>query len=133
MAKKRAGHKAWQGKRRAHRRFPFNSETRLSDLVKPKCYEYIRDLVESLRPYLQDVAGTCSVSKLYFDLDKISGTHKVVYKELARFLSAVTQKRGLKVSQSAFFRYLASPDHCNLGISEKSLKALITREMKTIC
>lgn len=130
MAKKRADRKVLQEKRRAKRRFPFNSETRLSDLVKPECYDDIPDLVDSLRPYLQGEVRSRSVSRLYFDLDKIDGIHKYIYKKLAEFLVKVVAKGGLKTPLSVFFRYLASPEHCNLGISEQSLKALITRAMQ---
>lgn len=130
MKIRRPDREVLQEKRRAKRRYPFDSETRLCDLVKTNCYEDIRDLVEHLRPYLQGVVGTYSVSRLYFDLEKISGIHKFVYGVLAEFLVKVIAKGGLKKPLSVFFRYLASPDHCNLGVSEQSLKALITRAMK---
>ena len=53
-----------------------------------------------------------------------------VYDELAIFLKKVKEENGFLVSQSVFFRYLSHPDHCNLGICENSLKALITEAIR---
>ena len=55
-----------------------------------------------------------------------------VYDELALFLKKVKDENGLSVTQSVFFRYLSHPDHCNLGISENSLKALILEAKRRI-
>ena len=46
-----------------------------------------------------------------------------VFDQISIFL--INTQEGLKYKQSVFIRYLSSPEHCNLGISENSLKALI--------
>ena len=131
--KKRKGsadRKVWQEKRRAQRRYPFKPNTRILDLLWPKAYGDLDTLIKQLAPYLQEEVRVTKATRLYFNLERIDGVRKNVYKELAEFLLKVNSKDALKISTSAFFRYLSSPDHCNLGVSEESLKALITRAMK---
>ena len=93
-----------------------------SDIVK---------LIERLSPYLlTGERGPFMLTRLYFDLDKLVYQRQFVYDELALFLKKVKEENGLSVTQSVFFRYLSHPDHCNLGICENSLKALITEAMR---
>ena len=56
-------------------------------------------------------------------MEKLLNIHQYVFDELALFLIDV--KDGLTKPQSAFIRYLSTPEHCNLGIKEESLNALI--------
>ena len=39
---------------------------------------------------------------------------------------------GLKCTQNVFFRYLSCPEHCNLAISENSLKPLILEAIRRL-
>ena len=52
--------------------------------------------------------------------------------DLALFLKKVKNDGGLKYSQNVFFRYLSCPEHCNLAISENSLKALISEAIQRL-
>ena len=115
-------------KRRLRRLYRFNNETLLRQLFNNKAYSYLDSLLEALSPYLLDPkTNKYSATGLFFDLEKIKGYRQIIYIELARFFKNVVDKGYLKYSQSAFFRYLSSPDHCNLALSEKSLKSLILK------
>ena len=67
---------------------------------------------------------------LFFDLEKVKGQRQFIIVELALFLKKLKETNGLKCSQNVFFRYLSSPEHCNLAFSENSLKALITEAIR---
>lgn len=120
-----------QRARREKRRYPFKSTTKLIELVDKKHYGDIVKLITRLSPYLmKGERGPFMLTRLYFDLDKLENQRQFVYDELALFLKKVKDENGLIVSQSVFFRYLSHPDHCNLGISENSLKALISEALR---
>lgn len=115
--------------------FPYKECTRLIDLVKSNCHGDVRRLVDNLRPYLMDgEGGYLFLTRLYFDEEKIQGVRKNAIKAIAEFLIKVKNKNGFSKHQrqSTFFRYLSDPIHCNLGISEKSLKALIAKEKENV-
>lgn len=120
-----------QRAQREKRRYPFRSTTKLIELVDKKHYGDIVKLIKQLRPFLQvGERGPFMLTRLYFDLDKLAYQRQFVYDELALFLKKVKDEDGLLVSQAVFFRYLSSPDHCNLEICENSLKALISEAMQ---
>ena len=48
------------------------------------------------------------------------------------YMNGVRDDGGLKYSQNVFFRYLSCPEHCNLAISENSLKALISEAIQRL-
>ena len=108
------------------RRTPFNSTTKLIGLVDKRHYGDIVQFVERLKPYLKDgEKGVFAMTKLEFDLERLSKKRQFVIDELAILLKKLERENGLKYKQSVFIRYFASPEHCNLGILEKSLKSLI--------
>jgi len=114
-------------RQRDKRRYPFTESTKLIELVDKKHYGDVVKLIERLKPYLTDEAkGAFLLTGLFFDLEKIDGQRQFVIDELALFLKKVKDDGGLKYSQNVFFRYLSCPEHCNLAISENSLKALIS-------
>ena len=76
--------------------------------------------------------GPFVLIKLDFDLERLSMKRQFVIDELAILLGKLQREDGLACKQSVFIRYFASPDHCNLGISEKSLKALILEAKRRI-
>ena len=120
-----------QREKREKRRYPFKSTTKLIELVDKKHYGDMVKLIERLSPYfLTGERGPFMLTRLYFDLNKLVYQRQFVYDELALFLKKVKAEDGLTFPQSVFFRYLSHPDHCNLGISENSLKALITEAMR---
>ncbi len=83
-------------------------------------------LIERLKPYLRDEGkDVFLLTGLFFDLEKVNGQRQFVIDELALFLKKVKEKKGLKCSQNVFFRYLSSPEHCNLAFFENTLKAHI--------
>lgn len=118
---------------REKRRTPFNSTTKLIELVDKKHYGDIVQLIRRLKPFLNDgERGAFVLTKLDFDLVQLSMKRQFVIDELAILLTKLQCEKGLTCKQSVFIRYIASPDHCNLGISEKSLKALILEAKRRI-
>ena len=125
MKQKKAGRTSQR--QREKRRYPFTESTKLIELVEKKHYGDVVKLIERLKPYLTDEAkGAFLLTGLFFDLDKINGQRQFIIDELALFFKKVKNDGGLKYSQNVFFRYLSCPEHCNLAISENSLKALIS-------
>jgi len=124
MKQRRAGRTSQR--QRDRRRYPFTESTRLIELVDKKHYGDVVNLIEQLKPYLIDEGkGPFFLTGLFFDLEKVKGQRQFIIVELAFFLKKLKETNGLKCSQNVFFRYLSSPEHCNLAISWKSLKVLI--------
>ena len=131
MKQKKAGRISQR--QREKRRYPFNESTKLIELVDKKHYGDVVKLIERLKPYLTDgEKGAFSLTGLFFDLEAVSGQRQFIINELALFLKKVKDDGGLKYSQNVFFRYLSSPEHCNLAISENSLKALILEAIRRL-
>ena len=129
MKQRRAGRTSQQ--QRDRRRYPFTESTKLIELVDKKHYGNVVNLIELLKPYLIDEGqGPFLLTGLFFDLEKVKGQRQCVILELASFLKKVKDDGGLKCSQNVFFRYLSSPEHCNLAISWKSLKVLILKAIR---
>lgn len=107
------------------RRYPFNETTRLIEFVDKKHYNCLLTLVRQLRPLLQDNEETndFKLYRLYFDKELILMKRQFIYDVIANFL--IDAHQGLIYKQSVFIRYLSTPEHCNLGVTEKSLKAII--------
>ena len=100
-------------------------------MVDKKHYGDVVKLTERLKPYLTDgEKGAFSLTGLFFDLEAVSGQRQFIINELALFLKKVKDDGGLKCSQNVFFRYLSSPEHCNLAISENTLKAHILEAIR---
>lgn len=113
------------------RRYPFRESTRLIELVEKRHYGDVVKLIERLRPYLIDEGkGPFELTGLFFDLEAIKGQRQFIISELALFLKKVKKTNGLVYAQNVFFRYLASPEHCNLEIFENSLKSLISEAIR---
>ena len=118
-------------RQRDRRRYPFNESTKLIELVEKKHYGDVVNLIEHLKPYLIDEGkGPFFLTGLFFDLEKVKGQRQFIIVELALFLKKLKEKNGLKCSQNVFFRYLSSPEHCNLAFSWKSLKVLILEAIR---
>ena len=129
MKQRRAGRTSQQ--QRDRRRYPFTESTKLIELVDKKHYGNVVNLIELLKPYLIDEGqGPFLLTGLFFDLEKVKGQRQCVILELASFLKKVKYDGGLRCSQNVFFRYLSSPEHCNLAISWKSLKVLILEAIR---
>jgi len=119
--KKRSG-------KRERQRHPFRKETKIIELLNNNSIRDLDNLIRMLQPYLLDMdVNIFTINRLYFDLQKIAGQRKVIYLELKLFFKNVMLKRGLKCKQSHFFRYLTNPEHCNLGISENTIKAILNQ------
>lgn len=124
--RRRATRDEQQRVERENRRTPYNNTTKLIELVDKKHYGDVVRFIERMKPYLKDGgSGFFVLTKLDFDLERISKMRQFVIDELAILLIKLERENGLKYKQSVFIRYFSSPDHCNLGISEKSLKVLI--------
>ena len=129
MTQRRAGRTSQQ--QRGRRRYPFTESTKLIELVDKKHYGNVVNLIELLKPYLIDEGqGPFLLTGLFFDLEKVKGQRQCVILELASFLKKVKYDGGLRCSQNVFFRYLSSPEHCNLAISENTLKAHILEAIR---
>jgi len=110
---------------------PFEEKTLLRDLIDKESYEDLTNMLETLRPFLMDdEVELYNCNRLYFDLKKIERIHKIVISTIAVFLNEVKKKQTLRHPDSVLFRYLSSTEHCNLGISEKSLKALVYKAIQ---
>jgi hypothetical protein len=133
MKKRKVGLKVQQAREQKERRFPSNylkESKRLIDLVDSHHHVAVRQLVDNLKPFLMEgesEKGYISLTRLYFNPDMLCNKRQLVYDELAKFFYQVKSEKGFKCLQSHFFRYLANDVHCNLGVSEKSLKALIAK------
>jgi hypothetical protein len=122
--------KEWQRVQRENRRTPFKSTTKLIELVDKRHYGDIVHLVKRLKPYLKDgERGAFVLTGLNFELEKLS-KRQFVIDELAILLLKLKREDGLSCSQSVFIRYFSNPEHCNLGISEKSLKVMILEAIR---
>ncbi len=140
MKQKKAGRTSQR--QREKRRYPFNESTKLIELIDKKHYGDVVKLIERLKPYLMDKGlqrhtlttgqrkGPFLLTGLFFDLEAVSGQRQFVIDELAVFLKRVKDSGGLKCSQNVFVRYLSCPEHCNLGISWKSLKVMILEAIR---
>ena len=118
-------------RKQLQRRYPFTESTKIIELVDKKHYGDVVRLTERLKPLLKDgETGAFLLTGLFFDLEKVSGQRQFVIDELALFLKKVKDADGLKCKQSEFIRYFSSSDHCNLDISEKSLKPLILEAIR---
>ena len=122
-----------RGRRSEGRRYPFTESTKIIELVDKKHYGDVVRLTERLKPLLKDgETGAFLLTGLFFDLEKVSGQRQFVIDELALFLKKVKDADGLKCTQNVFFRYLSSPEHCNLAISENTLKAHILEAIQRL-
>ena len=102
-------------------------------MVDTKHYGDVVKLIERLKPYLRDEGkGPFQLTGLFFDLEAVKGRRQFVIDELAIFLKKLKDTDGLECSQNVFFRYLSSPEHCNLAISWKSLKPLISEAIRRL-
>ena len=129
MKRRRAGRTSQQ--QRQKKRYPFTKSTKIIELVDKKHYGDVVKLTERLKPFLMDGGkGAFMLTGLFFDLEKINGQHQFIIDELALFLKKLKEENGLKCKQSEFIRYFSSSDHCNLDISEKSLKPLILEAIR---
>lgn len=114
-----------KGRQKQRCRYPFKETTKLVEFVAPKYYGHLLRLLKKLRPYLLEGedGDDFKLSRLYFNLELLAAKRQFVFDEIALFLIEV--RDGLKYRQSVFIRYLSTPEHCNLGIKENSLKSLI--------
>lgn len=98
------------------------------ELLQNNSYGNLKSLIQQLKPYLLEKnTNFLAVNQLYFDLQKIVGIRTFVYAEIVLFFKEVKKKNGFRCKQSHFFRYLADPEHCNLGIKENSIKAILNQ------
>ena len=122
---KKATREEQQRVKREKRRIPFDRTTKLIELVDKRHYVDVLKLIRRFKPYLRDgEKGVFLLTGLNFDLDKLM-KRQFVIDELALLLLKLEHENGMECKQSVFIRYFSSPEHCNLGISEKSLKVQI--------
>ena len=105
----------------------FTAKTRVYDLVKREFHGELRNLIESIRPYIRD--GDTIDWKHFKRFNAIEGSRKKkeLILEIAKFLIVIGKGSGLKCKMSVFVRYLASNEHSNFGLKDSSLNTLIYR------
>ena len=131
MKRRRAGRTSQQ--QRDKKRYPFTKSTKIIELVDKKHYGDVVKLAERLKPFMMDGGkGAFMLTGLFFDLEKVSGKRQFIIDELALFLKKVKDADGLKCKQNVFFRYLSCPEHCNLAISENTLKAHVLEAIQRL-
>ena len=129
MKRRRAGRTSQQ--QRDKKRYPFTKSTKIIELVDKKHYGDVVRLTERLKPFMMDGGkGAFLLTGLFFDLEKVNGQRQFIIDELAMFIKKLKDANGLKCKQSLFIRYFSSSEHCNLEISEKSLKVLILEAIR---
>lgn len=131
MKRRIAGRTSQQ--QRDKKRYPFTESTKIIELVDKKHYGDVVKLTERLKPFLMDGGkGAFLLTGLLFDLEKVNGQRQFIIDELALFLKKLKDENGLKCKQNIFFRYLSCPEHCNLEISENSLKPLVLEAIRRL-
>ena len=126
MAQKR--NKKQRGCKREKQRYPFRKETRMIELLYSNSYGELMSLIQKLRPYLMEKnTNFLTINQLYFDLREIVGIREYIYAIIRSFFKGVKEKDGLRCKPSIFYRYLADPEHCNLGIKENSIKTIMNQ------
>ena len=117
---------------KANRRFPYSADTLLAELVRPEHHHRLRDMLSTLKPYLVNGENVRRKPYLQFNIEKLEGQRIVIYNAIAVFLYGDKDKRVLKVSLSAFARYLTDPLHSNFSIHYKSLLVKIKESSKLL-
>ena len=134
MKKRRTSRTVIQENRRNKRIKPYSDQTPLRFFINKESYGALNVLLEELHRYLQDEdVDISNWNKLYFDFSKFKkgeDYHKVVIDSLATFIDKVQKEGSLKYHKSILYRYLASPEHCNLQIAETSWKTLISKAIR---
>ena len=100
---------------RLKRRFPFDNNTRLVDLVKVEAYDRLNCMFRELRPYLLDPMAARRTPYIAFNHEATRGHRAEVYRILAKFLFGGTDSP-LKVSILAFARFLSDQKHSNFSL-----------------
>lgn len=114
--------------KREKQRAPFRKGTRMIELLHSNSHGDLKLLIQKLRPYLLEKnTPFLTINQLYFDLREIVGIREYIYAIIRSFFKGVKEKDGLRCKQSQFYRYLADPEHCNLGITENSIKAILNQ------
>ena len=125
---KKKSTKKQRSSKREKQRYPFRKETRMIELLHSNSYGDLKSLIQELRPYLLDKdTHFLAVNQLYFDLREIVGIREYIYAIIRSFFKGVKKKDGLRCKPSIFYRYLADPEHCNLGIIENSIKTILNQ------
>ena len=126
--------------RRNKQLFPFQKDTPLSEFINPKYHCELSRLIEKWRRWLvSDIPVPAHhVARLEFDWSIPDCTPSNVCVDLADFFlrtggtidqSLAVRRKGQKWKVGELMRYLTSADHTNLMTGEKTLNALIHRNM----
>lgn len=105
----------------------FTAKTRVYDLVKCVFHGELKNLIETIRPFLRDGDTIDWKHFKKFNAIEESRKKKELILEIAKFLIAIGKGWGLKCRMSVFVRYLASNEHSNFGLKYRSLNTLIYR------
>ena len=138
---KRKRRKSRLQKRKENRMFPFSENTTLAEFIKPKFRNKLHELMNRLKPFLinglpDDVLKT---TRLDFNWKHPQCSPTRVCMEFAIFFVSTggniadtlgVDKNGRRWRIIELIRYLVSAEHGNFRLSERSLKALIDKEMR---
>ena len=135
-----------QQRQRRQRLCPFDLDTPLAELINPKYHGLMAETVEKLRPWLPDEIpkDTRRMTRFDFDWSQEDCTPMNVCRELALFFCRAgggvagtlgSRREGktiVKWKPAEFFRYLTSSEHGNFGLSEMTLKVLISKAFQEL-
>ncbi len=130
MRKKHYTRQRVQQQRKAKRRYPFDENTMICELFRPQYFKRLDELTNQLRPYLSNDVKTLRREKGLFL--SAEGKKKIkrtwFYALIAMTIASGEQGESpLKVAKSIFFRYLSNTNHCNITLSESTLKASVNK------
>ena len=112
--------------RQQKRRYPFTPKTRLFDLTTASSHTTLAEWLAFIAPYLQD--GKVPDWKTATRLDFRCSKERTAWCIAA--LLAKIGKEGLMCKKSVFFRYLTTPEHSNVMLSEDYLKTLVNTQLR---
>lgn len=102
----------------------------ICELFRPQYFKRLDELTNQLRPYLSNDVKTLRREKGLFL--SAEGKKKIkrtwFYALIAMTIASGEQGESpLKVAKSIFFRYLSNTNHCNITLSESTLKASVNK------
>lgn len=105
----------------------------ICQLYRPECFCRINRLEGQLHDYLDNNQTNLRKSKGIFlsKLGKETIKRSWLYAKIKQAIADDKDgKSPLKISRNAFFRFLASSHHSNIGLSEASLKAAVNKAIR---
>ena len=108
-----------------------NSPKRLLALFSKKYYGAYDKMIDELRPMLMNPRQDCwLIERLEFYPDLPHGSLKRIYLSIARLLKPGSCVFACGYCKNDLFRWLADPQHCNLGKSFQVMQRAVNKRIK---